>query len=531
MRARRSLAASALVAGLATQLAAAANAQDVAYLPLDEPAYATIDALVARGALPRLSSLERPYRAAEVRDAIDSALAAEARGIALVAPRRWYSSVRATASRYSPGDGRGGRDGRDGIAASAALTPFVTAQTSGGRELMLADSLDGVHPGAHLRLGLAFRNVAAVSRLRMDRALRDDDEYLGKKDRAVVARMEDAYIAARWRYAAVDLGRLARNWGPSAFDGMQIGRYSDSYDHLQLRLGVPALHLTTAVARLDDMLAAVGPGDTAVAQRYMTVHRLTARWRGLELAAGEQVVYGGPGRGFEPSLANPVGLLDLNQYSEGLALNVSYGLDAALRTRAFGSFAAQLLVDDVQLDECGANCEEPPSWGLTATFEGVPAVTGVRLFGAYTRISNLAYRTPTPWERVTFRNLSLGRGRSDYDEVRAGVELAPPLGGPLRMYGAFRRQGEGDYRLPFPPASANRETPSIFAGTVMRVARVGAQWSATGMVEAIADVGWQRTTNDAHDAGRRRSGFEGRVTVRVPFARSMRIRDDAGSTW
>ncbi|HEX2779770.1 MAG TPA: hypothetical protein VHM30_09745, partial [Gemmatimonadaceae bacterium] len=124
--------------------------------------------------------------------------------------------------------------------------------------------------------------------------------------------------------------------------------------------------------------------------------------------------------------------------------------------------------------------------------------------------------------------LSLGRGQADYDEARAGVELVPPLGGPLRLYGALRRQGEGDYRLPFPPPSANSNTPAIFAGTVMRVARVGAQWSVSGPVEGMADLGWQRVRNLGHQPGASRQGVEGRVVLRVPLGISAR---PSGGGW
>ena len=503
---------------LACGASAAAGAQEQGYIPLDDPVTRTIDALVARGALPRLSALERPYRAAEVRGAVDSALARAGEGRPALAPHGWYRTVRSVAARYAGGGAA------DEIAVAVWLTPFLTAQSTGGRELMLADTLAGVYPGAHLRLAATLGNVAAVTRLRVDRALRDDAEYLGKKDRAVVARMEDAYLAARWRFAALDVGRVARNWGPAAYDGLQIGRYADTYDHVALVLGVDALHLTTVVARLDDMPVVGTASDTAIAQRYMTAHRLAARWRSFEAAVGEQVVYGGPGRGFEPSLANPVSLLDLNQYSEGELLNVSYALDLALRTRGRGFYAVQAMLDDFQIDECGPQCEEPASWGLTATAEALPLGLPLdgRAFASYTRVTNLVYRTASPWVRMTFRELALGRGQTDYDEARAGIELAPALGGPLRLYAALRRQGEGDYRLPFPPPAANSRTPAIFAGTVMRVARFGAQWSMSGPFEGVADLGWQRVRNYHHQAGASRDGFEGRLVVRVPLGVSAR---------
>lgn len=479
-------------------------ARPSAYIPLDDPVTAIIDALVARGALPSLSALERPYRAGDVEDAIarldSNAVAAGSHG-----PPSWYAATRRAIRRYA----RPAVSTDGGINFSAAIVPFATAQTTGRRELMLADSSGGgVYPGGDVRLSFDAPSVVAVARLRIDRALTHDPEFAGKSDRAVAARMEDAYVAARWRYAALDAGRVARNWGPSALNGLQLGHYADSYDHLQLVLGVDRLHLTTIAARLDDIRV----GTDTVAQRYFSIHRLAGRWRWLEVAASEAVVYGGPARGFQPGLANPLALFNLAQYDERQSLNASYGLDVAVRTSGRGLYAAQLLVDDFQLDRCGAACTEPASLGGTFTAEAVPLpATSAVAFGSYTRVNNLTYRTVSRWERYTSLGLGLGAGQSDYDELRAGVELAPPLGGPLRVYGAYRRQGEGDYRLRFPEVAEYPRTPAIFAGVVEKVTRLAASWSTSGPLSWTADAGYQWAANAGHATGRNRSGFEGRI--------------------
>ena len=481
-----------------------AHGQGPVYLPLDDPATAYVDALVARGAFPRLSALEHPYLAADVRAAVDSALgAADGR---LVAPEAWYREAKRVAERYAPADSATDPD----LHASVWLTPYVTAQTTGRRELMLADSSGSAAPGADLRATLGTQTFVAVTRLRIDRALKTDPEFVGKKDRSVTARMEDAYLAARWRFIMLSAGRVARNWGPAPFAGLQVGNYADSYDHVFLRLGVESLHLSSIVARLDDMRL----GTDTVAQRYFTAHRLSARWRNLEVAASEAVVYGGIARGFEPSLANPLTLLDLLQYTERKSLNVNYGLDVALRTTR-GLYVGQLLLDDFQIDRCGVVCKEPASIGYTVLAEAMPLVGTARSFASYTRVTNLTYRSANPWERYTSFDLSLGRGQSDYDEARAGVELVPPLGGPLRLYVAYRRQGEGDYRKSFPPVADNPTTPLIFAGVVTRVTRVGAHWTRSGRVSVTSDVGYNRVTNAEHVAGRADSGFEGRIKLSI----------------
>jgi hypothetical protein len=513
----------ALLSAALIATAGIAHGQSPVYIPIDGPASQFVDALVARGALPSLSALERPYPAGAVRDAVDSALARADRGaISLTAPRRWYDAASRAAIRYAgPGaSGDSAAVGR-GLAASAEVDPFFTAQSTGHRELMLGDKPGGGYPGADIRLALGAGNFAAVSRLRLDRALRVDPEFAGKKDRATAARMEEAYLGAQWRYVTLVTGRVSRSWGPAPLDGLQVGSYADSYDHLYFRLGTSGLNLTSIVARLDDMAI----GTDTVAQRYFTAHRIGARWRGLDVAATEAIIYGGPGRGFEPSLANPASLLDLAQYTDHQSLNVSYALDAAFRTTGHGLYGAQFLVDDFQVDNCGTNCSEPSSIGVTLLAEAVPTGTMARAFGSYTRVNNLTYRAPNPWERYSYLGVGLGRGQSDYDELRAGLELAPPLGGPLRLYAATRRQGEGDYRLPFPRPAQYATTPAIFAGVVEHTHRAGAQWTTSGRIALTADVGYDWTRNADHVAGRTRNGFVGRMRIALDpalvFTRSL----------
>jgi hypothetical protein len=511
-------------------LPSAARAQRVAYIPLDDPAMATIDALVARGALRTLSSIDRPYYAAAVRDAAADALDFADRFHAkLVAPRAWYEQAIASGQRYAGPDVRihrcestinarpgvtdvrcvGGGDGMRAGDASIELDPFVTAQTTGSRELLLGSEDKSAEPGGDVRFGLDAENVGGIARLRIDRALKRDPEFAGKKDRSVAARMEEAYVGGRWRYVALATGRVARNWGPAPLGGLQVGHYADSYDHLYLRFGTDALNLSSIVARLDDMTL----GTDSVAQRYFTAHRLAMRWRALDVAASEAIVYGGKARGFEPSLANPLSVLDLAQYTDHQSMNVNYGLDVALRTAGRGYYAAQFLLDDFQIDKCNPNCKEPSSTGLSVVAEAVPTGTAARAFGSYTRVTNLTYRAPNAWERYSYLGLGLGRGQSDYDELRAGVELAPPAGGPLRLYVATRRQGQGDYRLPFPAPVDYATTPAIFAGVVEHVHRAAIRWTTSGRVSLDADVGYDWMRDADHVAGRDRDGFVGRVRL------------------
>ena len=98
------------------------------------------------------------------------------------------------------------------------------------------------------------------------------------------------------------------------------------------------------------------------------------------------------------------------------------------------------------------------------------------------------------------------------------MELAPSIGGPLRLYYARRRQGEGDYRTPFPPVPDYPVTPEIFEGIIVGTHRAGVQWSTAGRIAAVVDAGYAWLMNADHEPARRASGFEGRIRISAPLA-------------
>ena len=110
----------------------------------------------------------------------------------------------------------------------------------------------------------------------------------------------------------------------------------------------------------------------------------------------------------------------------------------------------------------------------------------------------------------------LGRGFSDYDEIKAGLDLAVLPRSPLRLYAAHRRQGEGDYNVPFPDPTQYATTPGIFSGIVMGVTRVGVSGASKWRdVELGGDIGLNHVTNDGHITGATRTAFEGRVKFAI----------------
>ncbi|MEO7648764.1 MAG: hypothetical protein ABIV11_11125 [Gemmatimonadaceae bacterium] len=501
------------------------RAQASPYVPLDDVAYVYIDALMARGELRQLGSHERPYTVAAVRQAL-----AGSRRRLESGPLRSYAdglerSLIKTTVEGAPArrTGRASRQQPERGAFGARLSGafYAVGQSSGRRELMLADDHSSLDPGITGRLVLAGGPLVGMLRVIGDTRLNDDPEFAGRKDRDIGGRTEDGYVSAQWRYGELFLGRAARNWGPSVMPGLVIGNYAYSYDHLYGRFGTPRIHFTSLFAKLDsDPL-----GGGRVSNRYVAAHRLAGRIGRIEFGISESILMSGEGRALEVAMLNPLNIYALSWRNEKLDGNLMIGADAALRTRRFGNWSAEVLIDDLQIDRCDAVCEEPSSYGLTLSAEGLPLRGAQKWFASYTRVSSLAYRTPQYSERYTSFDVGLGRGFSDYDEARLGLDLAVVPRIPLRFYVAHRRQGTGDYRAAFPDTSQYRDTRAFLMPNTATVERLGL--SGGGVLgrgfELTADLGFNRVSHTMgagggtqpiwFDSADDRTGFEGRVRL------------------
>ena len=482
-------------------------AQASPYVPLDDVAYTYVDALMARGAFRELSTLERPFTERALRTAIDSARAREPGPVVSSYLDALYRVVEKYAVR--PGDS-------DTLAAQTFRARgsgdiYATEQTSGRRELMLSDRKHNFRPGGSIRVVMAGGPVVGFVRTLIDSRLNVDPEFAGRKDRKLAGRTEDGYVGGQWKYGELTFGRVGRNWGPPTLYGLMLGNYAYTYDHLYGLIGTDKVHFSTVIARLDDSVPPAAPQI----QRYFSIHRLAFRLGNWEIAGTESYVYSGVGRGFEPTLANPFNIYALSWRNERQDGNLGLGGEAAVRTERFGTLAGQLFIDDFQIDRgCNPNCKQPSSYALTLAAEGLPLAGDQRWFASYTRVSNLAYRNKNPNENYEVFGVGLGRGFSDYDEVKAGIDLAVVPRTPLRLYVAHRRQGEGSYNTPFPLPADYATTPGIFSGVVMGVTRAGLSGAASlKYFELNGDLGINHITNDAHVTGVSRTAFEGRLKI------------------
>ena len=213
----------------------------------------------------------------------------------------------------------------------------------------------------------------------------------------------------------------------------------------------------------------------------------------------------GVGRSYDPTLLNPLNIYALSWRNEHVSGNLTIGGTMALRTSQFGNYSTELLIGNRQIDSCPElTCQEPASYGFSATAEGIPLFGDQKLFGSYSRLSGLAYRGKEG-AAAQYASLGVGLGQafSDYDELKVGTDLAVVPYTAIKVYGAYRRQGQGDYHLPFPTPEQYPTTAGFLQGVVEKVARVGVEGGgmiAPG-VELTGDVGINHVTNSQHLTG------------------------------
>lgn len=499
---------------IATQIAFFASlvgsqlvAQASAYIPLDDNAYRFADALIARGRLGSLRATERPYKVADFKAAIAADTATASRNVQAL-----ITALEMAIARYDLADIAPGKEGL-----RYTVNPYLlaTAQTSGKRELMLADSNSKVRPGFG-GVGMAqFGPLIAVARAYNDPRLRDDPEFTGVTKNSYVGRMEEAYISAQFKYGEVTAGRLGRNWGPSQLDGLLVGNYVYSYDQFYTKFGVKALSLSSIFTRLDDQTRNVG-GIIDSANRFFSVHQLALKLGNFEAAVSEAVIYGGANETYQPAYVTPVVPYILTQTLEKVSGNILFGVDLSYRSK-YGNFSGQGMLDDVAKDRCGPSCTKPNSFGFTFGAEGVPVYGDQKLFASYTLVSNLAYRN-SHWEsHYTSRGISLGRGSSDYEEVRIGADLLVIPSAPLRLYIARRRQGEGDYNQRHPTVAEYPVTEQFLQGVEQKTWRFAVSGGAdiAKYFRVNGDLGINSVTNSQHVVGVKKSEFAGRFQVTI----------------
>ncbi len=494
------------------------TAQGSEDVPLGDNAYVYLDALLNRGALRSLSALERPYNVAQIAAALTKQMPANPSPVI----KSYERALRRALVKYNVGGLLSGAPRKPGLHYQLGGDVYGTAQSTSIREMMRANDVRGIYAGGGIQGAVQVGPVTAVVHPIWDGRLNADPEYSKlTQSRADPVRLQEGYVDARWKYGEIFVGREGRNSGPSDYDGLLLGNYAYSYDHIYGQVGVPQIHLQWLVTRLNDEQF----GDT-IEQRYFSWHRIASHIGPVEVAGEESIVYGRPGQSFVLNYVNPVAMYyftEINEEQGGTNANKMIGMQAAWRSPV-GTFSGEFYLNDVQaFSDCtpAVLCEKPFSGGWTVTANGIPLVGDQRLFASYTRLQNLSYRTfEQKWTDYTSYDVSLGRGYADYDEYRLGLDLAAVPAVPLKIYAAYSRQGQGDYRIPFPPPDSFPVTTGFLSGVVSHVYR-GAVSGALSLpwIDVSGDIGINHVSNWQHLPGVDHTHFAGSVKFALTWRR------------
>lgn len=485
-------------------------AQASPYVPLDDPGLPFVEHLIARGDVTDPSPFVRPFRRADIRQALAAADSAGVGDSALIAR---------LLDRYDdscPGDTTCDHSWR--VEPRLGFQAFTHAR----RDPLHAAGPDGIEPYGELGLQAVIGNLALVTRPVLERRLLDDPDWPGRKDLDLAGRQSEAYISAQFRWARLLYGQLDRNWGPAGLPGIPLSNYSYGRPELGFEVGTGRVRFQTLASDLADDRDSTG----AVVHRYFFAHRLGARVSPrFYLALWETVVFAGVDRNYQARLRNPLSLSFLeNAYGLGEETNSMLGADLEWRPSRRIGFQAQLALDDLTYKNRGAPDRNPDRWAFTlVAFGPLGGKHAWRAF--YTQASSLAFRTfDHQFQDFTDDGVGIGRNFADNDQLTLQVTLPVARNWLLTPELTVLRQGEGEINAPYPSGTALGDTPQIFIGTVERTYRgaIGINGSLSHF-RISADLGYHRIMNRNHVDGRTLSRFEGRVMITAGLVKGGRI--------
>ncbi len=366
-----------------------------------------------------------------------------------------------------------------------------------------------------------FGNFLLNSTAFFDRQLRGDPEYTGVIPGSIANRVL-GHIAFQFEHGEFFWGNISRNWGPAALSGFQISDVPYSYDHFALRLGTDHFSLEMLATPLDTVSDLQ---EDTPSNRYLMAHRLIVHAiPKLTVSFSETALLAGPGRNFDIWYLNPLrsAWLAADDENERDGGNFSLAVDVDFRASNRLALFSSLFMDDgpgvFDLRNLSKPDSEPSAFGFTAGFRtGLPGPTSLTAY--YTMVSLLAYRSSSQRSSHVYsrRGIGIARNFSDYDQFTVKMSILPHRSTLLQPEITLLRQGEGDFRDPFPPRDQLPVLPHLHLGTVERTWRLAVNGTATlkSRVTLRWDAGLHLVRNLQNVAGASESRFVGSIAIRL----------------
>ena len=467
------------------------------YLPMDHWGYEYIGRLRDRGYLPNLNPLVQPYRRLDV-----------ARDLAVLDPdtlrqplAEW---VRLLKDELAPELDRlaGRKTRRWGVVAMAGARASTSQRLDPTRPTGSSDTWPWWRGGAWIETG----PIAAETRLYGDSYFRSDPDGgdPGFDPRDYVGGMSDnAYLSVVLPFAALDVGRMVRNWGPIGTPGLMLSNVATPYPAIDLEVHVGHFAARAMAAQLDTVSGV---------RRHISAQELTYAKGDVAFSLGEASLY------TYPSLLlrflNPAELFFFNQSTDP-PQNLMLMGQFWLRRRPV-LFYLDALLDDIDVNPTTPKAE-PPQYGFTLGARLVSLPPWIEPALEYQQVGAWTYRTPNYNDRYSYFNRGLGVNFSDYDRLTLRADLFPPVHG-LRLTPAivFQRQWEGNFRDSI-PGGYYWGRPALAYGVAERTLRFALQgrYQPLRPLWVAWDVGPNFVNNKGHVNGVKKTELEGTVELGV----------------
>jgi len=316
------------------------------------------------------------------------------------------------------------------------------------------------------------RHVTVYNGFNFDQYTVDDSTFTGKTWNPgfteFVMYTEQAYITIDLGRFRIKCGRDFLRWGTGYSGTLLFSEMTRTrtLDQLMFSARKGPFLFSFFIAPLEDMsLDSVWTAREGgnQAKRWLSGHRLNVLLfrRRLELAISEVTLYGGRDRQVNFIYSNPfLPYMIANWNRSGTKVRTNLGrVNFLISTdlicyplpgwKLYGSF---LLDQNIFIKARNSDELEPPQYGLIiGSCWGDPiGLHGLKLSAEYVRVTNRTYKTETPYETFSFKNVTMGHPLgNDFEHCLLGVSKW--FGGNLwfRLGYSYTRKGEGSMFTPW----------------------------------------------------------------------------------
>ncbi len=263
--------------------------------------------------------------------------------------------------------------------------------------------------------GQPWKRVSVYADFVLDQELAEDSNYTGKKWRGFAGDIDQAFVAYSGRRLTAMIGRFGGFWGPRE---SLLFSPKQKLDGLAYSFRWGRLAISYRLGALDGLHPDNYDGDL-FAPRYVAAHRFDFHFNSqLRVGMFEAVIFGGPGRQIDLFYLNPLIFFHGSQLNADLDDNTMVGFDFDVCPADGVQLYAQVLVDDIQLDNQSLGDQEPDQFGLLAGGYLTDMMSQVDLEVRYQRVTNWTFN------QIHERNRYLNHGEpigavlgNDYDQI------------------------------------------------------------------------------------------------------------------